>query len=140
MACRAVTPPPGAIAYAMNLAAAQLAVERSKGPVYSVADWPPWWAYEVRFYFCFPWLAQPGNVVSTLNKDRIIAEAGLLERGSGKWLRHLSSALAVRYLRNRRAYWGPVQFWRHEVLRPLLLEYGRRFGRSLGADTGPWLL
>lgn len=140
VAARAVTPPPGAAAYAMNRAAAQLASERSRGPVYSVADWPPWWAYEARFYFCFPWLAQPGDVVSTLNKDRNVAEAELLETRSQKVVRHLSSALAVRYLRNRRAYWSPWQFWRHEIVRPLLLACGRRFGQSVGPEAGPWML
>jgi GR25 family glycosyltransferase involved in LPS biosynthesis len=139
---KALAPPVYALGYAMNRAAAKLAIEREgKRSVTAVADWPPRWAYDVRFFAVFPWAVLPGLVESTLQRDRSGFEAALPRARVTTGSRQLFRASGLKFLLFHRHYPNWHSYWQHEVVRQVLYRRARRTNKRLSeGDLAPWVL
>ncbi|GAA5193151.1 hypothetical protein GCM10023346_17110 [Arthrobacter gyeryongensis] len=137
---RALVPPPGAWAYALNRAAAVLMIEDG-ARISSVADWPARVAHKVAFHAVYPQLAYVDErVESNLEGDRHIQEVGGTERGAVKALRLAQTLGHVRWVRNRHAYNGYRNYWNHEIRRVVINRVARRLGKRRNPEDTRSLL
>jgi GR25 family glycosyltransferase involved in LPS biosynthesis len=106
------TYPGSTVAYAINRAAAQVALDYRED-VASRADWPPW-AVSVDFWRCVPNLfahGQPGKVVTST-----MMPADQFESFARKVNRWSALLLGITFLRLRKQYPGGAgQYYRHAV-------------------------
>lgn len=117
-----IVPAPGAWAYALNRAAAEVLLENG-APVASVSDWPARVAHKVAFHVTYPQRAHfDEGVVSNLDATRVEIEAVRQESRVRKMGRMALTFSHVRLLGNARAYRSYPAYASHE-LRRLAVNY-----------------
>jgi hypothetical protein len=130
-----------ATAYLLNRHAARILLDDNR-LVNDVADWPARPAAAIRFFFSYPWLAEPAeDAVSTLNSVRISASP--VDNGSRsiKIRRHLMAAAHVTWFRHRRVYGDYRTYAFHEFHRLVIPWLARRTHRNVerGNSSSPHL-
>lgn len=116
-AYRTLVPAPGAWAYALNRAAAEVLLEGG-APVSSVSDWPARVAHNVAFHVTYPPRSHfDEGVESNLMESRIQIEAEAPESKARKIGRMALTLSHLRLLRNARAYGTYAAYANHELKR-----------------------
>lgn len=114
---RTLVAAPGAWAYALNRAAAEVLLENG-APVSSVSDWPARVAHKIAFHVTYPQRALCDEaVVSNLNESRIQIESATPESRVLKIGRLALTFSHVRLLHNARAYRSYRTYVSHELRR-----------------------
>lgn len=133
---RTIVPAPGAWAYALNRAAAEVLLENG-ARVSSVSDWPARVAHRVAFHVTYPQRAHiDEGVLSNLNASRIELEAEAPESRMRKTVRMALTFSHVRFLRNARAYRSYPAYVSHELMRLAVNSLSRaRRDRLRGEDN-----
>lgn len=125
---KALVPPPGAWAYALNRAAAEALLEDGR-KVSSVTDWPALVAHRIAFYAVYPQLARVDDgVPSTLEETRHLQETGSAESSRMKAMRLAGSIGHLRWMKHWRIY-GAYRVYVHHELRRLIIN---RLSRARG--------
>lgn len=127
---KALAPPPGAWAYALNPAAARILRDNDL-PIHSVSDWPVRSSSFVEFFVAAPSRARVAkDVKSSINDDRIAAESRAVHRRGRRAMSRIRALATTRAIQ----YYGSVRviIWQ-AVAFPLI----RRVARARGVRVDP---
>ncbi|KRE74496.1 hypothetical protein ASG77_07275 [Arthrobacter sp. Soil762] len=128
---RTLVPAPGAWAYALNRAAADVLLERGE-PISSVTDWPARVAHKVSFHVTYPPRARVDmNVASNLEASRTELENEAPEAPVLKFARLALTLSHLRLLRNTRIYGSYAAYASHELRRLTVNKLSRSLGSRL---------
>ncbi|TFC33961.1 glycosyltransferase family 25 protein [Cryobacterium sp. TMT2-42-4] len=122
---KTLVPPPGAWAYGLNRAAAEVLLEDGRR-VSSVTDWPARVAHKIDFYTVYPQLARVDDgVQSTLEETRHLQELGSAESSTSRVIRLAQSIGHIRWVKHWHVY-GAYRVYLHHELRRLVINRSSR--------------
>lgn len=133
---RTMVAAPGAWAYALNRAAAEVLLEKG-APVSSVTDWPARVAHKVSFHVTYPPRARVDvDVASNLEANRQKLENDAPESPARKFARMALTFSHFRLLQNPRVYGSYAAYASHELRRLTINRLSRRFEHRLDRQDG----